>query len=442
LGTISLPARGRPIGSKRVLAVAGDERLVAQIRRGSERAFEVAFERYGPGILAFSRHMLGSTEEAEDVVQHTFAAAYRELVRDERPITLKPWLYTIARNRCLSLLRARRESLVESPEIPTAGLHEEVQRRADLREMLEDLRELPDEQRTALLLAEVGDMPHSEIAQVLDCGVDRVKALVFRARSGLIERREARETPCEEIREQLANLRGGALRRSELRYHLRTCAGCREFREEVKRQRSMLALALPVTPSLGLKASVLGALGLGGGSAGGGAAAGGLAAAAAGPAASATIAKVAVVGVLAGGGIVAGDAVLQNSDPVDTHSAPAATQRPADAAHASDAVSARSEGIRQPPFAAPQHRGRRKAKHGSRGAHGHPLTGKQHAGPKAVPPQSHANPPGRPAPTKPPVRRHGAGVRHKPKVKNAPPRADPGAPGLQAIPPGEQKKSP
>ena len=177
--------RGAP-RSRRLLRLAGDERLVAQIRRGNEAAFEVAFERHGAGILAFCRHMLGSPEEAEDAVQHTFAAAYRDLLRDEREITLKPWLYTIARNRCLSMLRARRDIPDEQPEVATAGLAEQVERRAELRELLADIRELPDEQRAALLLAEVGDLAHAEIASVLGCEVARVKALVFRARSGLI----------------------------------------------------------------------------------------------------------------------------------------------------------------------------------------------------------------------------------------------------------------
>src|SRR5215208_7549803 len=145
----------RTFRSKRLLALAGDERLVQQIRRGSELAFEVAFERHGSGILSFCRHMLGSPEEAEDAVQHTFAAAYSDLLRDEREIRLKPWLFTIARNRCLSLLRARREQPVEEQEIPTAGLHQQVEHRAELRELLADVRRLPHEQRAALLLAEL-----------------------------------------------------------------------------------------------------------------------------------------------------------------------------------------------------------------------------------------------------------------------------------------------
>jgi RNA polymerase sigma factor (sigma-70 family) len=314
--TARLPARtaARPIRvPRRLLALASDERLVEQIRYGNEAAFEVAFERYGPPILSYCRHMLGSPEEAEDAVQHSFAAAYGDLQRDERPIKLKPWLFTIARNRCLSMLRARRERPLEDREVATAGLAEQVERRAELRDLVRDLGDLPEEQRAALLLAEVGDLSHAEVAQVLGCRVAKVKALVFRARTGLIERREAREKPCEEIREQLANLRGGSLRRSELRHHLRGCPGCREYREQVKRQRRMLAVALPVTPSLGLKSAVLGSVGFGGASAGGGALMGGLGAAASGSLGS-TIAKVAVVGALVGGGAVGGEQVLSGSD--------------------------------------------------------------------------------------------------------------------------------
>ena len=112
-------ARRRGIfGSKRLLSLASDDRLVDQIRRGNEAAFEVAFERHGAGILAFCRHMLGSREEAEDAVQHTFAAAFKDLQGDRRrKIALKAWLYTIARNRCVSVLRARRERSIDTQRL-------------------------------------------------------------------------------------------------------------------------------------------------------------------------------------------------------------------------------------------------------------------------------------------------------------------------------------
>jgi RNA polymerase sigma factor (sigma-70 family) len=425
LRTISLPAGGRApqLGSKRLLALAPDERLVEQIRRGNERAFEVVYERYGSAILSFCRHMLGAQEEAEDAVQHTFAAAYHDLLRDEREIKLKPWLYTIARNRCLSVLRARREEPSELAEIPTAGLQEEVQRRGELRELLGDLRELPDEQRAALLLAEVADMPHAEIGQVLDCEAAKVKALVFRARSSLIQRRDAREMPCGEIREQLATLRGGSLRRTELRHHLRSCPGCRQFREKLARQRSMLAVALPVTPSLGLKSGVSAAVGLGSASTGGGAAGAAAGAAAMGPLSSATLAKLAIVGVLAGGGVVAGDALVRQSEPSETpsSSAPAAPNGGQPGSSRRSGPTAVLLGHARSVPGRSRRRGHGRRRHRGRSHHLTPsgLRGSHspsvNAGPKPVPPQSHANPTARPDPTPPPVRRQDAGVRSYPQ---------------------------
>ena len=108
-----------------------------------------------------------------------------------------------------------------------------MQRRQDLRDLLADVAALPDEQRAALVLAELGACSHEEIATVLAVPRDKVKALVFQGRSSLIASRTARETPCAEIREQLAILRGGSLRRTTLRRHLRECPGCRAFRSEL-----------------------------------------------------------------------------------------------------------------------------------------------------------------------------------------------------------------
>src|SRR5215213_4467063 len=250
------PRRGVPAP---LLRLASDERLVEGVRAGSERAFEVLFDRYHRGVLGFCRHMLGSVEEAEDAVQHTFLSAYRELSRSDARVVFRPWLYTIARNRCLTMLRARvRQSGEELVDPPTEHLAAAVERRNDLRDLLRDVARLPEQQRAALVLSELGDMSHDEIADVLGCRRDKVKALVFQARSSLIASRSARETPCSEIREQLANLRGGSLRRNELRRHVSECAGCREFREQLRAQRRDLALVLPVAPTVGLQSAVFG----------------------------------------------------------------------------------------------------------------------------------------------------------------------------------------
>ena len=282
------------------LRLASDDRLVELLRGGSDTAFEVLFDRYHRKLLAFCRQMVGSTEEAEDVVQHTFLAAYRELPASGRPIAVRPWLYAVARNRCLSVLRmrGRRPAGEAGGEPASEHLSAAVERREELRDLLGDLAELPDDQRAALVLAELGDVSYPEIAQVLDCHRDKVKALVFQARTSLIAARAARETPCAEVRVQLANLRGSALRRAELRRHLGACAGCREFRDEVKAQRRALALVLPVVPAVGLKAAVLGAAGTA--AAGGG---------------GATVAATAVVAVTLAAGGAAGVEAIRDEPP-------------------------------------------------------------------------------------------------------------------------------
>jgi RNA polymerase sigma factor (sigma-70 family) len=280
---------------------------VEYVRGGSEAAFETVYDRHHRGILAFARHMLGSADEAEDVVQHTFMAAYRHLMAGSAEIHLRPWLYTIARNRCLSLLRARRERpLADYEEPATEHLSAAAQRRSDVRELLGDVSRLPEDQRAALVLAELGAVSHDEIATVLGVRRDKVKALVFQARSSLAASRKARETPCHEIREQLANLSGGALRRTTLHRHLRECPGCRAFRDEVAHQRKTLAIALPVAPTLGLKEAALGAA-FGSGGAGGGVAVSG---------GSALAAKALVTVALVGGGTTATVEVTRHAAPV------------------------------------------------------------------------------------------------------------------------------
>lgn len=266
-----------PRRSSRLLRLVSDERLVTLAGAGDEIAFEAIYDRHHRQILAFSRHMLGSREEAEDAVQHTFIAAHRALTTAEQPNALRLWLFAIARNRCLSMLRARRHQVpLDDIEPATEGLSATVERREDLRQLLADLGRLPEEQRAALLLSELAAFDHEGIAEVLGCRREKVKALVYQARSSLTAARDARATPCQDIREQLATATGAALRRGPLRRHLSDCAGCRAFQDEIKLQRKLFAIALPVVPTAALKASVLGAImgnGTGGGSAGGAAAA-------------------------------------------------------------------------------------------------------------------------------------------------------------------------
>ena len=301
--------------SRKLLAAFGDERLVAQLRRGNDAAFEVLYDRHHAAVLSYCRHMLGSRDEAEDALQQAFVSAHGDIVSSDKPIRFKAWIFTIARNRCLSILRARRE---QPSGRPRADLDGGPQRAGPAPSRAQGASRAtctssPRTSATALILSELGDLSHAEVADVIECEVAKVKSLVFQARSGLIERRQARETPCQEIREQLSTLRGGSLRRGPLRRHLKACPGCTEFRDEVRRQRQMVAVLLPVVPTLGLKESAFAAAGVGISSAGSGVLAGGGAGAVL--AAKAGVAKVAVVAVTTtGAGGAAAVAVHESRD--------------------------------------------------------------------------------------------------------------------------------
>src|SRR6202011_4703441 len=175
-----------------LLRLTSDARLVALTRAGRDAAFEALYDRHHRGVLSFCRHMLGDAVEAEDAVQHTFLAAYNDLISSDKPIHLRAWLFTIGRNRCYSILRARRgHPAADLVEPVTEGLAVQVQRRQDLRDLVVDMRRLPNDQRAALVLAELDALSHEEIGQVLGVPREKVKALVFQARESLVASRTA-----------------------------------------------------------------------------------------------------------------------------------------------------------------------------------------------------------------------------------------------------------
>lgn len=192
----ALPGAGSLAQPQRLLELAPDARLAGWVHEGRTEAFEALYQRYQRGILAFCRRILGDADEAEDAAQHTFLAAYRELTDSDEPIQLRAWLYTVARNRCYSIIRGRREQLaatVGEPPVEGPAVDVEAQRRQDLRDVIEDLRRLPEAQRAALVLAEVDALSHDDIAGVLGVPRERVKGLVFRARRSLVAERAARD---------------------------------------------------------------------------------------------------------------------------------------------------------------------------------------------------------------------------------------------------------
>src|SRR5262249_45036097 len=167
---------------------------------------------------------------------------------------------------------------------------ERVQNREEFRNLLSDVGDLPETQRSALLLREIDAMSYEEIAQAMDTTVPGVKSLLVRARIALAESSQARQLTCDDVRLELAEAAeglgkvGGPVRR-----HLKACEPCREFRSQLRADSKALAALFPVGPLLVLKGALLAKLsGLFGGGGGAAGAGGGGAAGAAGAGAAGT----------------------------------------------------------------------------------------------------------------------------------------------------------
>ncbi len=255
-------------GRSPLLRLQSDERLIALVRRGNHSAFEVLVGRYQSRLLSFCRHMLGSREDAEDVLQEVFAAAFNAILADERPINARPWLYRIARNRSLNHLRRVQPIGVDSMDVHLSEhgttTADKVDKREQFRELIADVQQLPETQRTALLLREIDALSYEQIAEAMETTIPSVKSLLVRARVSLAEAAEARQLNCEDVRIELGEIAEGLRRRTTppVRRHLRTCERCTTFRTELRATSKALALLMPVGPLLLAKRLFFAHLGL------------------------------------------------------------------------------------------------------------------------------------------------------------------------------------
>jgi RNA polymerase sigma factor (sigma-70 family) len=300
--------RGLLVRRSPLLKLQGDEKLIAMARAGNPGAFEAIVDRYQGRLLGFCRQMLGSTEDAEDVLQEVFVNAYRAMLADEREINLRPWLYRIARNRCLNYLRKPKADAQESmdmvPEVDAASTAERVHNREEFRQILSDVNKLPETQRAALLLREMDALSYEEIAAAMDTTVPSVKSLLVRARISLTEASQARLLTCGEVRVELSEAAEGMRKVSApVRRHVRECEECADFRSQLRSTEKALAALSPVGPLLALKGFILSKLGFGSaGGAGAGAGSAGAASAGAGASAVGGVGAAAAIG----GGSAAG----------------------------------------------------------------------------------------------------------------------------------------
>ena len=284
-----------------MLRLRSDEQLVALVRCGYDEAFQVIHDRYRQRLFAYMRQMLPLRQDAEDALQEVFERAYAGLHAGDRELALRPWLYRIAHNRCIDHLRRPAPPPPEAMlalSAPPRDPVTEADCRETLRRLLSDVRRLPAQQRSALLMRELGGISYADVGEALGVTVPAVKSLLVRARVSLAAAGEARDTACDEIRAELVTAHEGRVRPNSMaRRHLRDCAGCREFRGHLRGMRRTLLAAAPGLAPCGLLARLLG----GGGTS---SAAGGSAAAAAGGAGAGASGLAGTSGLFASAGAV------------------------------------------------------------------------------------------------------------------------------------------
>src|SRR3954447_5640143 len=237
------------------LRLRSDEHLVSLFRAGREDAFEAIHERHRRRLHAVAaRALRNSGGDPEGVVQEAFLRAHRSLRDDRRPVELKPWLHRVVRNLCIDELRRNQVPTTELSDGDRAGAGEDIystwSRRHELRGLIEDLADLPEQQRAALLMRELDGLSHDEVAEVLEITPQASRQLVKRARTGLTAAAAARDADCPDIRDDLLTAHDEKRRPSEHTIRpLKACSGCRESRAGLKSPRARLRA---LTPPIGL----------------------------------------------------------------------------------------------------------------------------------------------------------------------------------------------
>lgn len=184
-----------------------DEELVARAQAGDLESFNQLVSRWERPIYALAYRTLGREEDARDVVQEAFLRAFRGLRGFKGQAKFSSWLYRITLNLCRDWMRkARRAPLIQVPESedgldmaeqipsPAESVEELVHRREMSAAVAKAMAELPEEQRTAILMKEFHGLTFQEIADALDCPLSTVKTRLYQGLSVLRRRLERQQT--------------------------------------------------------------------------------------------------------------------------------------------------------------------------------------------------------------------------------------------------------
>jgi len=257
-----------------VLRLLPDERLARAAARGNDGAFAALYARYRGALQGYCASILLDAEDAGDAVQGAMLKALRALPRRDGDAPIRPWLYRIAYNEAIDILRRRRVHAPledgHGPALPSAA--DEAADRERLAELVADLRSLPTRQRSALVMRELSGLDYEEIALALRTTPAAARQTVFEARSALHACRAGRDTACAAVQRALSDGDRRRRRGRALRAHLRSCDDCMRFARAIPRRSDDLAALPPLfLPGAAGGIALVGGILGGVGSAGGGA---------------------------------------------------------------------------------------------------------------------------------------------------------------------------
>lgn len=232
----------------------GDRKLVERFQAGDDAAFAVLYDRHRSRLMAIAIGVLGSTEDAQDAVQDAFMSAASAL-RTRTPDDVRAWLSRVARNAAIDVARGRRPTAeVADGDSLAAGPARQAEVRSELVELVAALKDLPERQRTALVMRELSGASYAEIGTTLGTDEAAVRGLIARGRLSLRAAREARALQCGAVRERLAVEVDGRRRTADVRRHLKGCSECRRFQAGLRDDAKALRGLVPVAGVAGLVA--------------------------------------------------------------------------------------------------------------------------------------------------------------------------------------------
>jgi RNA polymerase sigma factor (sigma-70 family) len=225
----------------------GDARLARLAARGDRHALEAIYRRHHQELYRYCRAILRDPHDGEDALQATMTKVAATLPGETREISLRPWLFRIAHNEAISILRARRDQAELDQGHPALGadVELEAEQRDRLRQLIRDLDRLPDRQRGALIMRELSGFSFTELGAAFAISPEAAKQAVYEARVALQEMSHGREMDCELVRKAISDGDRRRLRGRRLRAHLNDCDACADFAAAIDRRRGDLAALAP-----------------------------------------------------------------------------------------------------------------------------------------------------------------------------------------------------